>query len=304
MKKEIMLGIAVIALVAMSGCLSSKGTTSSAFVGGTDGLTMQFQNLPSTVFPNAPFNILVLVGNAGETDIPQNGATFVLNNAANFGISPTKAQQTNSEGLAGSRKVANGTVPGEQVIIAWPDASFKGTVLTEEQSVPISVDACYPYKSSATASVCAARTDKICNPIGDKDVQSSGAPVQVTSLKQIAQALDSKRVQMQVTVEIENKGDGKVYSTSTNSSAQCPSPSIDYLDIVNVTGMKFGNAAIPFNCDENPIQLYQNKGELNCVVSINTASDIQDQLSIELAYKYKQSISSSIAAIPRSGLQA
>jgi hypothetical protein len=68
--------------------------------------------------------------------------------------------------------------------------------------------------------------------------------------------------------------------------------------------MKFGNAAIPFNCDENPVQLYQNKGELNCVISINTASDIQDQLSIELAYKYKQSISSSIAAIPRSGLQA
>jgi hypothetical protein len=102
---------------------------------------------------------------------------------------------------------------------------------------------------------------------------------------------------MEITAGIENQGDGKVY----RDSAVCPSPLVDDLDSVYVSSIKLGNKAISYSCDENPLTLYQNKGEINCGIDVSTTVDIQDQLSIELAYKYKQKISSEISVIPKSG---
>ncbi len=298
MKKEIMLVAAVIALVAFSGCLSKQETT-TAFVGGTNGLTMQFQNLPATVFSNTPFNIMVLVNNEGESNILANNATFLLNNAQVLGITSDVIQK-NSKALAGSKKIGTSIIPGSPQLINWTGAKFSGTVLTEQQKVTVSVEACYPYNSLGIASVCVARTDKICNPIGDKSVQSSGAPVKFTSFKQLAQSNDAETVHLEITAGIENQGDGKVYSNSVDS--QCPSPKVDYLDMVYVLGIKLGNKAITsLKCDENPITLYENKGEINCGFDVSTTADFEEQLSIELAYKYKNKISSEIAVIPKSG---
>ncbi|MCX6774818.1 MAG: hypothetical protein NTY99_01865 [DPANN group archaeon] len=258
---------------------------------------MQFQNLPDTVFSNTPFNVVVLVTNAGESNLLANDVKFVFDNAANFNV--TMITQSNSEALASSKKIGSTEVPGGQQLITWPDAAFTGTVLTTQQKVTMAVEACYPYKSLGAASVCIARTSKICNPAGDKPIQSSGAPVQFTSFNQVAQSANATTVSVQITAGIENKGVGTVYS----SSAQCPLPSVDDLDSVRVTGIKLGDKALPLNCDENPVTLDQGKGDIRCSFDVSTTADIQDQLSIELAYKYKNKISSEIAVIPRSGIQ-
>jgi hypothetical protein len=298
MKKSFpLLLIAMVAVFAISGCTGTPKTT--AFVGGTDGLKMSFADLPSTIFANVPFQLAVLVQNAGESAIEVGSATFTLNNAQNFNILVTDAT-TRNKGLLQAAKIVQATIfPGGQEFITWGPAKFTGEAgipITEQQPVPIAVDACYGYSTTMITRVCIAKGKQICEPIAEKVIQNSGAPIQITKFKQIAQA-ENDTVTLNFKIDVENKGGGDVYT----AGATCPTPDSNSKDIFYVDKVILGDEVYApqslLNCDS--IELSDNEGSTTCSITIpSVKTDYEEQLSIVLNYTYKQKLTAKIAIIP------
>ena len=291
----IVLFIMVVAVFVVSGCTGRA--ENAAFVGGTDGLTMNFQHLPPTIFVNVPFNLVVLVQNAGESVMLKDGATFTLNNAGQFGISPTNATVKNKNNLTAAKRINNTILPGNIEPISWEKIAFTGQAgvpLTEEQLIAVS--ACYPYSTKMLVMACAARSAKECQPIGDKPVQSSGAPIQITKLSQVAQEIDNETILLSFAIDVENKGKGDVYAPSF--SAVCPSPSADFQNVVNIKSIVFGNTTKPIDCKGgSDISLSDGKGSTTCKITIPTKVDFEDELLVTFDYTYKQTLTTNIAVI-------
>lgn len=309
--KNLMIVLMLVAVVAVSGCVNlpsfSRDEKATAFAGGTDGLTMEFQDLPDTIFTGVPFQLVVLVQNAGETPLKAGTASFTLNNAALFGVTPSAV---NNQNLIATKLVQGTITPGGQEFVSWKSSTgkppkFTGTVLTEQQTIPLTVDACYSYSTTMLATACVARTKKICEPVGIKPVENSGAPIQVTEFKQVAQP-DGDNINFNFILSVENQGDGSVFS----SAANCPGPSIDLQNYVYLSAIKLGSAknlqvvstcgnAKTDCCDEVSIALDdRGRGSTSCSLTIPSTTDYQDQLSIVLAYRYKDRITRSIAVVP------
>jgi hypothetical protein len=259
--------VMIIAVFAVSGCAPS--TEVKAFVGGTEGLKMEFLNLPPSIFVNVPFSLAITVQNAGEYTVMPGGAYFTLNNALNFNIPLEKSTVNNADALIAARRIQDTILPGGKELISWGEAVFTGTLgapLTEEQPVLLGIKACYYYETRAVASVCVAKSNKICEPIGEKTVQSSGAPVQLTELKQIAQTTDNENYTITLTLTVENKGEGSVYA----QYATCPKPSFEDQNYVVLDKMTLEGKEIDPECNGGVlIQLSDGKGSKTCRIKSN-----------------------------------
>ncbi len=292
--------VMIIAVFAVSGCAPS--TEVKAFVGGTDGLKMEFLNLPPSIFAKTPFSLAITVQNAGEYTVMPGGAYFTLNNAMNFNIPLDNSTINNADALIAARRIQDTILPGGKELISWGEAVFTGIAgvpLTEEQPVLLGIKACYYYETRAVASVCVAKTNKICEPIGEKTVQSSGAPVQLTELKQIAQTTDNENYTITLTLTAENKGKGGVYA----QHATCPKPSAEEQDYVVLDRISVGGEEIFPECNGGRlITLSEGKGSKTCRIKA-TAKNIEyeEQLAVTLAYKYDQDLTTEISVIPTQG---
>ncbi|HKZ50115.1 MAG TPA: hypothetical protein VJ110_03885 [Candidatus Nanoarchaeia archaeon] len=305
MRKLVLLA-ALLGMFFVGGCISTsflgtKEPEADAFAGGTDGLATEFVNLPSTILSETPFDIIISVDNKGETFVAGSAATFTLNNAGIFGIAD--ATKFNNIDLSGIRQVRGTVSPGGQDQIFWQGAIFKGVVLTEQQSVPLAVDACYQYRTTGVSTICIARSDKTCQPIGDKVIESSGAPVQITSLRQIAQP-SGGNVELGISFEIANRGSGDVFPVE----AICPDPDLNKKGAVTLDSIRLGSRLIKPQvcsdeirtncCSETTISTFRGEGSMDCRVSVQTTRDFEEQLAIELVYKYKDKIAAQVNIIP------
>lgn len=300
MKKIIFLMIAIIAVFAISGCTKEQP---AAFAGGTDGLAVSFINLPTSVFTSSVFDINILLQNKGEADVPLGKAVLTLNNAQTLGI--TNAIKTNTKLLTRVRKIVNTTIPGETESLAWQNASFKGIIITEQQAPPFSIDACYPYETTAIATACAGKTSDVCKPVEEKTVQSSGAPIQVTKFSQIAVPKTSG-VELAFTIDVENQGKGSVYDSaavcSYNLSAIDLRP--EQIDTIVVNSITFNNIAInpltacPLDRGRPIISLSDKKGLITCNFDVAVTQDFSAELVVKLGYIYKDSLNGAITVIP------
>lgn len=281
--------IAIIAVFAVSGCTTQEAT--GAFAGGTDGLTASFINLPTSVFTESTFDINLLLQNKGEADIPVNAALLSLNNAGTLGI--TEASKSNIKNLNKVRRINDTIIAGGSEPISWQSASFKGAAITEQQAVPFSVNVCYPYATTAIAAACAGKTDKVCNPIEEKPVQSSGAPIQVTRLMQVA-VPKATGVELAFTIDVENKGEGDVYGPGSICAALSP----DQKDIVTIKSIIFNGEPKTADCINAPISLSENQGSITCNFDVNVAQDFSAELVVQLNYVYRGLLNGAITVIP------
>lgn len=292
--KNIIAIFLLIGIFAVSGCLGGK-TETAAFVGGNEGLALSFMDLPASVFTESVFDINVLVQNKGEADVSAHNATLTLNNAQSLGI--TDAIKNNTGALDRARRTGESISLGGTEPISWPDATFKGALITEQQTVPFSVDVCYPYETTAIALACAGRTDKVCKRVEEKTVQSSGAPIKVTKFSQVA-VQRAMGVELAFTIDVENKGSGDVYDPAaacTGAEALMPSQK----DIVAIKEITFDSEPKTPTCLKEPISLWENKGSITCKFDVaNSTQDFSAELVVKLNYIYKDRLIGAMTVIP------
>jgi|GEM_PF-7113601 len=290
-------------LVGVSGCLNisifkdKAPAEEAAFVGGTQGLTAEFVELPQKIFQDTSMDIKLRVQNKGEAAIPEGSAQFTLNNAGAFQVDP--AVQTNEVDFDKVRKFGSavqGSIPTE---IVWSSPGPRGLILTEEQSIPISVDLCYPYSTFTLTKACAARssTSTICQPDAFLDVQNSGAPIQVTSLRNVAVPREGA-IELALIMEIENLGEGDVYYDASLDS--CNELSSTFLDKAFVKSISFGNLRVtePECTPGTTLSFINDIAKTTCRITVDTTADIENDLVVELGYYYRERVSAAVSVIP------
>src|SRR3989344_4479483 len=256
-------------LLALSGCKQQDTGSTGTFIGGTDGVSVEFVNLaPSSQFnQNDSVRVKVLLKNKGETRVATGEFT--------------------SDG--GEQEVELGTIKYKLPVINSEDYTLRARL-------------CYPYQTKALVDVCIKSTlsqesgEEICNIGGEKVVSGSvsSAPVQITSITEQTRGSD----QIRFDVVIENKGVGEVYPV--NSKCEDLDNEIKRVENRNKINVKV-NSPVGVVCSfrsgepgaEGIITLDSTrKDTLSCWK--NVEETVVDKLSLTLSYVYRDQITKQI----------
>jgi hypothetical protein len=199
---KLLIIIVLAATIVLSSC-SSPQSTGKTFIGGTEALKTEFMagNPPDTTTDGGTggFSIVVKMTNVGESSVKAEDGLIQIwgldSGIYNSNIPEFKKYFRDQTGfgpeIRGAVKNFDGTVlNGGIATIEFPDLKYVPTIQGDLQQ-KIWANICYKYTTKVAAQVCVksdvekAFSDKdICAVEGEKTPQNSGAPVQITSLKE------------------------------------------------------------------------------------------------------------------------
>ena len=312
MRKLLFIVFTVLFLM-LVGCSNSSDTktqssSSSQFVGGTEGLTLSFAtgSLPASIFDkDESFGVSILLENKGEHTIKTTSAATVTLSGfdpKDFGASSSDLKQDISNSMRGTSKDSAGnTVKGETVSLDFPKS---GSSFAHQKEIAGSVDytfragVCYLYQNIANVKLCVledmlgtkSKDNKLCKVSEDKSASlaNSGGPVQITSFKE---AVSSKN-KVSFVFTVEHKGKGKVFEKTSKCDSSYQKKDRVYLTIdtgmsdgLQCSGMQKGAAS--GSKFSGSVQLLNNKREVRCTQTINTPADLEKLVTITMDYDYE-----------------
>jgi hypothetical protein len=303
--KNMVLSVMIIALLVFSGCKSgdnNKAVTKDPFVGGIDGVTLSFEEdaPPAEVYDNGdfPFGVVVKLKNEGEKEVLKDNVLVTISGilASEFDKEEADLKKAPSDDLEATKKDSEGDIiESNPVHVEFDDFNYLSE-LTGNTPFTIRADVCYKYGTTANSKLCIRENnldtkEGVCTVTEEKDVFSSGAPIQITEFKESARAKDK----VAFTFRVEHKGDGDIYQQAT----KCDTSTRKYEDKIWVevdtkmeglecSGLKDGTASSGY------ITLYGNDKPITCVQEVSTNSDYETEVVIKLAYDYKDSKQTSI----------
>jgi len=302
-KSSIVLILSIIAVVAVSGCLSAKeeATPASAFVGGTSGLSMSFMsNAPPTEYPECTgFDINVQLENKGEYTIPADKAGITISgiatSATGYGITPAATQKT--EEIAARQKFGKSTTPGGQELMSF--SSIGSPDFPGDTTQTIIATSCYPYRTIAMSTVCIKESftkqttggTELCKITGDKTVYNSGAPIQVSSISQFP--VGSPISGITINLKLKDSGGGTPYATT----GTCPAPSQKEIGKITITKMHLINLDKTGECQGNTVTMVNGEAFISCKFSWageKITGEFEDILEMNFDYGYTQTATTKV----------
>ncbi len=297
--------ILVSLVIFVAGCnTGDNNKVSGSFVGGDNGLILSFvENEPpeSVLDANAEdFFIKIMLENEGEDDVEAGEAIVTLSGISKDQFQIDSLTKSNDNLIFGVRKDRNNVIEGSQEEVSF-NANYKGD-LKQDFSATITADICYDYETRTLSNIClrkdVARRDREgeCFIDEEKSIENSGAPVQVTLLRERRAGNN----ELSLTFEISNIGAGEVFGKGAFSSGKCDQDkvkenlvhvSIEPVSDVQVRCDKFANTG------EGDLRLTsEKKATVTC--SVNTLklqeNAFEDPVNINLDYVYKERISKGI----------
>ncbi len=321
MKKAIYFILAFAVLFFMTSCSSDNGSTtfSSPYIGGDNGLKIEFMpnNPPDEIYDNGnrPFNIVLKVKNDGEFKVAKNNIIIKATgfSPSDFG-STASALTVNSldTDLEPKSKSQDGTVrPGGETYVTLPrtgNLAYKSSISgSGELKLPIGVDVCYLYKSSATTLLCVTEnllrpsSNDVCEVNAEKQVFASSSPVKVSKVTESA-TKDKIRVEFEITFN----GKGTLIRPNNDrfSSSNCDAADIDF-DKVDYVYVKvdpenqWGTIRCnPLNGKSGFVKLYDKTTALvTCEIPISYTlkGNYVKPLNIDVYYQYKEQLIKEVA---------
>jgi len=273
-------------LITFSGCFGKPRerdiTESQAFAGGSQGLTVSFiaGQPPAQIFEGQPFTIAVQIDNKGEADAVDATVTLagIDTSAQGFNLISEKTQLFSIEGVT---KLDTTITPGGQHIAIF---DFNGRSIFATSSFTAQAVVSYNYETRALAAACLQENafqqtiggTEVCKVSGVKAVQSSGAPVQVTSVEQTPSGF---------LIKIRNAGKGTAFVSSSGALPESDSQlTLSERDRVSITTEVAGQT---LTCTPGVILLANGEGQTFCrAPDLTGRGDFVDQLQITLNYGY------------------
>jgi len=301
MKKIIYIGLILIVIVFLNGCDGTGGGTTTkggkAYIGGEDGLGFEFDEdaPPDEVMDDGEesFPIRLKVKNEGEYTINKGGIIASLSGISKDDFDLSSLHAVSDFEL--QRKEKTTSAEGEENVLDFDDAKFVND-LAADFDTTVFADVCYRYRTVAAASVClkkdtvqSKKSRDACDiREDDVDYENSGAPLQVTSIKQFPGGANK----VTFTFVVENKGSGRVYNSGqfTNECIVDDELANDELDITITSPSGSINIICDTLDDSNSgrIKLFNSKRTVTC--GINTGSlqstAYEGRVNIKLDYFY------------------
>jgi len=301
MKKKLLI-LFFASLLVLSGCSNdddSPGILTTAFYGGTDGVSVDFEEIapPDQFDSGEEIPVAVVLRNKGEYSIVAGNAKARIYgiNTDTFSLS-SDYEETRSI-LRGKGEF---NIDGGEQEISFGNLKYDEEIINS-RDFTIRAKACYPYQTKTEIPVCikTSRSEEtgegICSTSEEKVVEGSvsSAPIQVTSVKETLRGSNQVRFDM----TIENKGAGNVYS----NEATCESLEDDILrlnqenkillEVINPDGI-----SCSFRTGEESnrgiIELDNGKKIVSC--TLETDDTYEDNLRLTLSYMYTTTTSKQI----------
>ena len=152
--KKILIGLLL--LVALLGCKTPGAQeigVTSPFIGGTQGLDVQFQDFRAEVFDGGldPFDIIVQVENKGEAAVQQQNAEVQISgiNPFEFGVDVTQLKRTLPDDLIETRKTPEGQIlESPPIFVEFNGLNHITKIAGATATFPIRADLCYLYSTT------------------------------------------------------------------------------------------------------------------------------------------------------------
>jgi len=289
--------------VFIAGCKEEEVVPIEAFIGGSQGLILEFiENAPPTeVFDiESPFDISVKIENVGEWDIDNPAdATVTISgfDAIDFGKSLQFLTKDAAVPMKGNHPdPLGGIISGSVDVINFEGFQYQERVLGKTD-FRIRAEVCYEYGTKVNSRICilddllgvTRRGGElpICNPRGDKGIENSGAPVQVTSLVQ--NVFSSDRIG--ITFRVQHVGTGSVYQRGTECGTELAKQNKVYVKVNSgIPGLLC--SGIGGGTSEGYVTLYNGQRDITCTTpQLSTPrGNFEKPINIELRYGYRQYI--------------
>jgi len=305
MKKIIpMIAMAMLLLACQEGGGSDTqvSVSSNPFLGGTQGLEFDFQDFREEVFDDNtdPFNLVVRLENKGEALVERDDVRVKLSgfNPAEFGKTQQQLEKQSPEDVIERRKDPQGNVlPGPQVFVEFNELNYEDRIVGATAEFPIRADVCYLYRTRAVSKLCirenllTPRPGGICEINEQKQVYSSGAPVQIRNFKESTRSRDK----VGFTFEVANVGVGDLYKRNTecaedeSESQKRAFENKAYVVVTtNLEGLQCTGLDSTSAGAEGEVTLFGDAKLVSCTQQASGQSDFEQLVNIEVIYDYEE----------------
>jgi len=176
--------------------------------------------------------------------------------------------------------------------------------LAEQHTTQVVLTSCYKYYTEATEEICidanpASVSDKVCK-TSPVNLNDQGAPVAITKIEPKILPHEDK-VELQLNINIENKGDGQVVAFDKLKEA-CSAAKLARSDWNEVTIKEIRLGKFTYtegdDCKPNPIHLGSGENSFKCTIKdsdiTKETAAFESLVYIKLEYGYSESISKTI----------
>ena len=299
-KKTITL-IVVLLLIFLAGCTKKEesAVVGKAYVGGTQGLAISFlPNLPpNEVFDtDNPFSISVKIENKGEFEVPSGAAIVSITGirAEDFGVNSNNLLESSAEDMSAVRIDAEGNiVSGGYTTIDFPEMNYAAKV-SGSLSFPIRASVCYEYGTNAQGQLCIRKDLRgvtgqagVCDPNRQVPAENSGAPVQITNIRQ--NVAGSNKIDFFFTVKQTGTSVDSLFRAGSRCDSVLANRDVVFVSVedpglgtLTCSGLKDGTATSGY------VTLFNGEREIRCSQTITTPEDAITPVKVSLTYGYKQ----------------
>lgn len=293
-------------LIFLAGCKTTTQQASGAYVGGTNGLKIEFveSEPPDTVLDanSDQFYITLRFTNQGEHDLDEGDIKVTLDGISKQEFQLSSLTKTNENTLIGSQKERTEIIAGDEGEVSF-EAKYKPD-LSADFKVKIGANVCYQYETETISSLClekdvSARVKEkdACTIDQEKTIQNSAAPIQISNLKE--RPIGTNKIK--VTFDVENKGLGTPFEPNAFAAGDCYEKE-DKKEKVQVRIVPGGSSPLKFECSKldnqaiGVVRLIEGKASISCEASTSGLQETpyESPLNIYVDYTYKDYASKEI----------
>ena len=314
MKKKILLIMLAVSLLVIAACTTENGpSTGPGFVGGTRGVEIEFMtNTPPDRVADQgqeSFDVVLELTNRGEHEVLREDAFVKLEgfSATAFGKTPEQLIAYPDDDLYAVRKNPDGSVsPPVKIPVVFEGFSYQGDV---PANMPFTFRAklCYKYETIALSNLCVKenfnddRPGDVCQVTGTKQVSNSGAPVQVTNVRQSAVGRDRTAITFSVQKR-DTDQKGKVSRPDTGCDVQYQNENRVFVsvsgilenpgDLINCPALREGDSSSGY------VQISATQPtEVYCTITLTDRSTRTQPFRITLGYDYSTHLDKEVVVV-------
>lgn len=267
------------------------------FVGGTAGLSADFVDFRTDVFDGGrdPFDLVVKLENKGEATVAPGRVRVKISgvNPAEFGKLEENLILSPTEELMSVRKDPQGNaLPGSQSTVEFIGLNHFSPIAGAQVSFPLRADVCYTYSTQAVSKLCVRanllnpEAGGICEIGEDKQVVNSGAPVQVSAVKESARGKDK----LSFTFDVSNAGTGNIFERGSfcDRSTRAKEGRVYVTVDTGMPGLQCTGLTTTGTKAEGFTTLFDGKKTVTCTQTVTTKTDYEQQIKIEVVYDYEE----------------
>ena len=294
-------------LIVLAGCNTDEPgqqiNLQSPFIGGTEGLILNFQDLRQDVFDSGrdPFDVVIKLENKGESIVRKQDIRVKLSgiNPSEFDKTEPQLSSNTPDDAIETRKEPSGNIlPGPPIFVEFTALNHKGAILGASNEFILRADACYLYRTTAVSKVCirqnllSPQPGGICEVNADKPLANSGAPIQFANFKETIRAKDK----IGFTFELLNSNNGKIYERNTvcDISKRQNENRVYVLVSTGLSGIQCTGLETTERGAEGFLTLYGGNKIVSCTQTISSKTDFEQLVNLEAVYDYEQSAQTTI----------